>query len=240
MAEQLYQKLSSTISMDPGERPARTAGRRTVSKKTRTTLPSPCVGKACLIRQRRGGASGWAYLACNQLAAVAACGSMPTVSAVHRQARSVSAVHHARSEYNSLTTVRCLSFTTKRLRNKAVDTVLSTHKAVPDTRMHTAHEATLHTTTNTPRSHCGVVAHSANYTNSTQRSRLIRGAGRPAPSLRLPQLAVGSRVGDDVLARRHEVLEPAVDVVLELKGEAAVGAELVAPCRQRSLKNDVF
>eukprot|EP00964_Phaeocystis_antarctica_P065130 scaffold39246_cov59-Phaeocystis_antarctica.AAC.1 len=41
--------------MDPGERPARTAGRRTVSKKRRTTLPSPCVEKACLIRQRRGG-----------------------------------------------------------------------------------------------------------------------------------------------------------------------------------------
>ena len=128
-----------------------------------------------------------------------------------------------------------------------MDDLVKTHKAVQDTRMHTAHEATLHTTTNTPRSHCGVVAHSANYTNSTQRSRLIRGAGRPAPSLRLPQLAVGSRVGDDVLARRHEVLEPAVDVVLELglgdrviKGEAAVGAELVAPCRQRSLKNDVF
>ena len=53
----------------------------------------------------------------------------------------------------------------------------NTHTAVQDTRMHTAHEATPHTTTNTPRSHCGVVAHSTNYTNSTQRSRLIRGQG---------------------------------------------------------------
>ena len=70
----------------------------------------------------------------------------------------------------------------------------NTHTAVQDTRMHTAHEATPHTTTNTPRSHCGVVAHSTNYTNSTQRSRLIRGQGSPAPSLHLPQLAVGSRV----------------------------------------------